>query len=157
MSELIFSFIGPAQVSHPQTGQKITIEKRKAMALLAYLVVEMDHAHARESLLGLLWPEHPTAAAQNNLRVTCSQLQKYLVQAGPEAQPYLVSNRLELQFNPLSSHKLDMRLFQSLVEACQAHAHPGAAQDCAECAGRLAQAVMLVRGPFLEGFSLPDC
>jgi predicted ATPase/DNA-binding SARP family transcriptional activator len=156
MSELVFSFIGPAQVSHPQTGQ-ITIEKRKAMALLAYLVVEMDRAHTRESLLGLLWPEHPTAAAQNNLRVTCSQLQKYLENAGQEDQPYLISGRLDLQFNPLSSHKLDLSLFRSLLEACHRHAHPGAAQDCAECADRLAQALVLVRGPFLEGFSLPGC
>ena len=75
MSELIFSFLGPIQLSHPQTGE-ITITKRKALALLVYLVIEVDHPHTRESLLGMLWPEHSTAAAQNSLRVTWSQLQK---------------------------------------------------------------------------------
>ncbi len=156
MSELIFSFLGPIQLSHPQIGE-ITITKRKALALLVYLVIEADHPHTRESLLGLLWPEHSTAAAQNNLRVTCSQLQKYLEKAQEDAQPYLISNRLDLQFNPLSRYELDVTLFRNLIEACRTHAHPGQPQDCAECAARLAQAVKLVRGPFLDGFSLPDC
>src|SRR5512134_395024 len=156
MSELIFSFLGPVRLSHPQLGE-ITITKRKALALLVYLVIEMDHPHTRESLLGLLWPEHSTAAAQNNLRVTCSQLQKYLENAQEDAQPYLISNRLDLQFNPLSRYNLDVTLFRNLIEACRTHAHPGQPQECAECAARLAQAMTLVRGPFLDGFSLPDC
>ncbi|HEX9838404.1 MAG TPA: BTAD domain-containing putative transcriptional regulator [Anaerolineales bacterium] len=156
MSELIFSFLGPVQLSHPQIGE-ITIPKRKALALLSYLVIEVDHPHARESLLGLFWSEHSTAAAQNSLRVTCSQLQKYLEKAQEDAQPYLISNRLDLQFNPLSRYELDVTLFRNLIEDCRTHAHPGQPQDCAECAARLAQAMTLVRGPFLDGFSLPDC
>ena len=156
MSELIFSFLGPIQLSHPRI-EEITIPKRKAMALLVYLVIEVDHPHTRDSLLGLLWPEHSTAAAQNNLRVTCSQLQKYLEKAQEGAQPYLISDRLDLQFNPLSRYKLDLTLFRNLIEACRANIHPGQPQDCAECAARLAQAMTLVRGPFLDGFSLPNC
>ena len=53
MSELIFSFLGPVQPSHPQIGE-ITITKRKALALLVYLVIEVMRPHSRESLLGLL-------------------------------------------------------------------------------------------------------
>jgi predicted ATPase/DNA-binding SARP family transcriptional activator len=156
ISELVFSFIGPVQLSHPQIGE-ITIPKRKALALLTYLMIEVDHPHTRESLLGLLWPEHSTADAQNNLRVTLSQLQKCLEQAKGDSQPYLISNRLNLQFNPTSQYELDVSLFQNLVEACRSHAHPGQPEECAECAARLAQAIKLVRGPFLAGFSLPDC
>src|SRR5574339_294242 len=156
MAELVFSFLGPVRLSHPQLGE-INITKRKALALLTYLVIEVDHAHTRESLLGLLWPEHYTADAQNNLRVTRSQLQKYLEKAQEDAQPYLISNRLDLQFNPLSRYELDVHLFRSLIEACHTHAHPGQPQDCAECAARLAQAMRLVRGPLLDGLSLPDC
>ena len=77
--------------------------------------------------------------------------------AQEDAQPYLISNRLDLQFNPLSQYELDVTRFRSLIEACRTHAHPGQPEDCAECAARLAQAVKLVRGPFLDGFSLPDC
>lgn len=64
MSELIFSFLGTVQLSHPQTGE-ITITKPKALALLTYLVIEVDHPHTRESLLGLLWPELPTPNRQS--------------------------------------------------------------------------------------------
>lgn len=156
MSNFIFSFIGPIQLFHQQIGE-ITIANRKALALLVYLVIEANHPHPRESLLGLLWPEHSTAAAQNSLRVACSQLQKYLEKAQEDAPPYLISNRLDLQFNPLSRYDLDVTRFRNLIEACHTHAHPGQREDCAECAVRLAQAVELVRGPLLEGFSLPDC
>src|SRR5512146_184570 len=156
MSELIFSFLGPIQLSHQRMGE-ITITKRKAMALLVYLVIEADHPRTRESLLGLLWPEHSTAAAQNNLRVTCAQLQKYLGKDQEDAQLYLISDRHDLQFNPLSRYELDVTRFRNLIEACHTHAHPAQPEDCAECAARLAQAVKLVRGPFLDGFSLPDC
>src|SRR5512132_3818692 len=112
MSELIFSFLGPIQLSHPQIGE-ITITKRKALALLTYLVIEVDHAHTREFMLGLLWPEHSTAAAQNNLRVTWSQLQKYFEKPREDAHPYLISNRINLQFNPLSKYELDVNRFRS--------------------------------------------
>jgi DNA-binding SARP family transcriptional activator len=95
-----------------------------------------------------LWPEHSTADAQNDLRVTWLQLQKSQENTQEDGQPYLISNRLDLQFNPLSQYELDVSLFQNLVEACSSHAHPGPAEDYAECAARLAPAVNLVRGPF---------
>jgi len=71
MSELIFSSLGPIQLSHPQIGE-ITITKRKAMALLVYLVIEVDHPHMRESLLGLLWPEYSTARTSADVQSAIS-------------------------------------------------------------------------------------
>ncbi len=68
MSELLFSLLGRLQIAHGQLGS-ITISNRKAIGLLAYLLIDSEHAHSRETLLGLLWPDLP-AAAQNNLRVT---------------------------------------------------------------------------------------
>jgi predicted ATPase/DNA-binding SARP family transcriptional activator len=155
MSELIFSLLGPVQLSHPRTGE-ITITKRKAMALLVYLVIEADHPHTRESLLGLLWPDLPTAAAQNNLRVTWADLQKALGTSDSGEQPHLIGDRLTLRFNPLSDHELDVARFSTLIAACRLHPHPDP-HDCAECAARLTQALELVRGEFMEEFSLGDC
>ena len=40
----------------------------KTRALLAYLAMEAAHAHGREALAGLLWPELPDEAARRNLR-----------------------------------------------------------------------------------------
>jgi DNA-binding SARP family transcriptional activator len=96
------------------------------------------------------------AAAQNNLRVTWAQLQKALRTSASDAQPPLVGDRLTLRFNPLSDHELDVARFRALIESCRLHPHPDQ-HNCAECAARLAQALELVRGDFLEEFSLGDC
>jgi predicted ATPase len=155
LPELIFSFFGRLQIEHSQLGT-ITLANRKAIGLLAYLLIESDHAHSREFLLGLLWPDLPTAAAQNNLRVTWAHLQKALGTSAFDEQPHLIGDRLTLRFNLLSDYELDVARFRTLIEDCRLHSHPD--QDsCAECATRLTQALELVRGEFMEGFSLGDC
>ncbi|HET7376213.1 MAG TPA: BTAD domain-containing putative transcriptional regulator, partial [Anaerolineae bacterium] len=155
MSKLIFSLLGRLQIEHRQLGA-ITLANRKAIGLLAYLLIESDHAHNREFLLGLLWPDLPTPAAQNNLRVTWAHLQKALGTSASDESPCLISDRLTLRFNPLSDHELDASRFNALIEACRVHPHLDP-HDCAECAVRLTQALELVRGEFMEEFSLGDC
>jgi predicted ATPase/DNA-binding SARP family transcriptional activator len=134
----------------------IVLTNRKAIALLAYLLIESNHAHSREFLLGLLWPDLPTAAAQNNLRVTWALLQKSLKTRDSAGQPYLLGDRLALRFNPLSDHELDVARFRGLIEVCRLHPHSDR-DNCAECAARLTQALELARGDFLGDFSLGDC
>ena len=155
MPELIFSLLGRLQIEHRQLGA-ITLTNRKAIGLLAYLLIESDHEHSREFLLGLLWPDLPTPAAQNNLRVTWAHLRKALGTSASDAQPTLIGERLALRFNPLSDHELDVTRFQAFIEASRLHSHADK-DDCAECAARLAQALELVRGDFMEEFSLGDC
>jgi predicted ATPase/DNA-binding SARP family transcriptional activator len=155
LPELIFSMLGRLQIEHSQLGA-ITLTNRKAIGLLAYLLIESDHEHPREFLLGLLWPDFPTPAAQNNLRVTWAYLNKALGTSDSDAQPTLIGNRLALRFNPLSEHELDVTRFRALIEACRLHPHADQ-DDCTECAARLTQALELVRGDFLEEFSLGDC
>ena len=155
MAGLTFSLLGRLQIEHSQRGA-ITLTNRKAIGLLAYLLIESDHAHSREFLLGLLWPDLPTAAAQNNLRVTWAKLQKALGTNDADEQPYLIGDRLALGFNPLSDHDLDVARFHTLIETCRRHPHPDP-RACAECAARLTQALDLVRGDFLDEFSLGNC
>lgn len=155
MSKLIFSFLGRLKVEHHKLGA-IPLANRKAIGLLAYLLIESHHAHSRESLLGLLWPDLPTPSAQNNLRVTWAHLQKALGTDASDENPYLIGDRLTLRFNPQSDHELDVERFNTLTEACRLHPHPDP-YSCAECAARLTQAHELVRGEFMEGFSLGDC
>jgi predicted ATPase/DNA-binding SARP family transcriptional activator len=142
------------QIEQQELGA-ITLTNRKAIGLLAYLLIESDHAHSRDYLLGLLWPDLPTAAAQNNLRVTWAQLQKALGTNAADEQPHLIGDRLSLRFNPLSDHELDVTRFRVLIDACRRHAHLDA-NDCAECAARLIEALALVRGDFLDEFSLAN-
>src|SRR5512134_467157 len=104
------------QIEHGQLGP-IALTNRKAVGLLAYLLIESNHAHSREFLLGLLWPDMPTAAAQNNLRVTWALLQKALGTGASAGQPHLLGDRLALRFNPLSDYELDVARFRTLIEA----------------------------------------
>ena len=154
MAELVFSLLGQVQIKHRRSGA-ITLTNRKAIGLLTYLLIESDRAHSREFLLGLLWPDLPTAAAQNNLRVTWAQLQKALGTNASDEQPHLIGDRLTLRFNPLSDHELDVTRFRTLIETCRLHPHSNP-QDCSECAARLAETLDLVRGDFLDEFSLAN-
>ena len=67
MPRLAIFLFGPFQVT--LDGAPVTdFKTNKGQALLAYLAVEADRAHERESLTGLLWPEQPEEAARVNLR-----------------------------------------------------------------------------------------
>src|SRR5512143_2347134 len=143
MAVLTYALLGRLQIQHRRLGA-ITLANGKAIGLLAYLLIEADRAHSREFLLGLLWPNLPTAAAQNNLRVTWAHLQKALGTSASDEQPPLIGDRLTLRFNPLSDHELDVARFHALIKACRLHPHPDP-HACAECATRLTQALDLVR------------
>ena len=71
MPSLKLSFLGSPQVE--LDGQPVQIERRKALALLAYLAVTGE-ACAREALATLLWPEHDSARALAYLRRTLWEL-----------------------------------------------------------------------------------
>ena len=58
-------------------GHSLTVDTRKAIALLAYLAVT-GKRHSRDSLATLLWPEYDQSHARSALRRTLSVLQKAL-------------------------------------------------------------------------------
>jgi DNA-binding SARP family transcriptional activator len=56
-------------------GQPVTVDTRKAVALLAYLSVTRQ-THSREALAALLWPEYDQSHVYAALRRTLSALNK---------------------------------------------------------------------------------
>ena len=148
-SHLSLSFLGSPCIALPQS-REISLTNRKALALLAYLAMNAAQAHSRETMLGLLWPELPEADARNNLRVTLSQLRTKL------GDGFLLSNRIEMQFDPHSAHTLDVAEFNNLLAACARHTH-SRRSECPECQARLTGAAELYRGDFLAGFFLENC
>lgn len=140
MAHLSLSLLGPFQVT--LAGESVTtFESNKVRALLAYLVVEADRPHRRDSLAGLLWPDWPDRAARINLRNALANLRKAIGdrQAKP---PFLLITRDTIQFNSASDHWLDVTAFTNLT-------------GLGDLSG-LEKAVALYRGSFLEGFSLKD-
>jgi len=123
-------------------GQPVKVFKsNRVRALLAYLAVEADRPHRRETLAGLLWPDWPDRDALSNLRYSLSDLRRAI--GDREADPpFLLIMRDSLQFNPDSDYSLDVKTFVDAVDADEVDL--------------LEKAAALYQGSFLEGFSLED-
>ncbi len=153
MAHLSIGVLGSLQVS--LADAPITaLESVKVRALLAYLAVEVDHPHRRETLIGLLWPDFPEESARHNLRQALFNLRSILgdKKASP---PYLLSTRDAIYFNQESDYSLDLAQFNTFFLNCEEHL-PRCKEDCSIRAARLEEIVKLYRGEFLEQLFLED-
>jgi len=145
MTRLSLSLLGAFQAT--LDGEPLTrFESAKARALLAYLSVESDRPHRRETLAALLWPEQPERVARNRLRHVLSSLRKTIGDRDAVPSFFLVT-RETVQFNSASDCWLDVQAFRAMTETDRAG--PPASR-------RLEEAVSLYRGSFLEGFSVRE-
>lgn len=152
MSHLSLSVLGEFQIL--KDGVPIqTIESDKVRALLAYLAVEADCAHKRESLIGLLWPDYPDPAARHNLRQALFNLRRAL-DDHTATPPYLVISRAAIQFNRESDYSLDLVEFDRLYPWKR---NSGRVRgDSPSITRQLEDMVALYRGEFLQRFYLED-
>jgi DNA-binding SARP family transcriptional activator len=152
MPRLSISLLGSFQVTlddRPVTD----FVTDKARALLAYLAVENDRPHRRESLAGLLWPDQAEQDARRNFRQALFNLRQAL--SDDEAQPLLCIDRNDVRLNPGADWHVDVDAFSRLLERCDQH-HHRRVDSCRPCLLRLEQLLKLYRGEFLAGFSLDD-
>ena len=153
MGYLALSLLGPVEVcldGEPATGFRYD----KVRALLFYLAVESECAHSREELIGLLWPDLPEEAARTNLRQALASLRGVIGDRSADP-PYLLISRETVQWNEATNARLDVADFSELLSASSRHVHRNPSH-CKPCAQRLAQAVKLYRGRFMEQFFLAD-
>ena len=151
MARLSLSLLGSFRVD--LDGQPATeFESDKVRALLAYLAVESDRPHRRETLAGLLWPERPESNARQNLSQTLFKLRR-AIRDREAAPPFLLISASAIQFNPESDHRTDVRAFSEPISACENHRH-ARLEVCDSCMDRLRRALAAYNGGFLEGFSL---
>ena len=131
-STLRLSLLGPPEALCD--GVPLTVDTRKATALLAYLAVEPGR-HGRDTLAALLWPDYAPDRARAALRRTLSTLRSALGGRWLAVARDAVSLERDDLF-------LDVDEFRRLAGA----------QDVDE----LEQAAALQRGAFLAGFGLRD-
>ena len=104
---------------------------RKHLGLLIYLALSPDRVRARDHLLGLLWPEKPEPHARHSLNEAVRRLR-----AGLGAQRLLTQgDTIALNGDALT---VDVIRFATLAS------------------DKPAQAALLMRGDFLEGFAVDD-
>ena len=133
MPRLTLALLGPPEIA--VDGQPFKTDRRKAVALLAYLAVTA-RPQARATLAALLWPDYAPDSAAAYLRRTLWELNQALGKGWVEAD----RDQVNLALTPADT--LDVAAFRAGLTA----ADPAA----------LNAALALYRGEFLAGFSVPD-
>jgi predicted ATPase/DNA-binding SARP family transcriptional activator len=146
MPKLEFYFFGPPRIE--RDGEKVEISLRKALALLAYMVVTKQ-PYSRDALATLLWPDTDPSIALGRLRRAL-----YRVNRAVEAE-ILLATRTMIELNRQVELWLDTDRFQQDVTACLFDSH-SVGRPRADCLARLTHAAELYAGDFLAGFTLPD-
>jgi DNA-binding SARP family transcriptional activator len=153
MTALSLSFLGSVQAT--LNGEALAgFRYDKVLALLAFLAVEEDRPHRRESLVGLLWPDLPEEAAKANLRQALATLRSVIGDRSADP-PFLLISRDSVQWHSAAGAWVDVTAFTHLIQASSRHLHRHAGH-CRACAQRYAQAAELYGGGFLAHFFLPD-
>jgi predicted ATPase/DNA-binding SARP family transcriptional activator len=129
MSLLTLSLLGSPTVTIEHAP--VTVESRKALALLFYLAATAEQHH-RDRLATLFWPEQDQKQARSSLRHVLWLLRK----AGME--PWLRLERDTLALH--AGYACDLHQFRACIEQ-----------------GQLAEALSIYRDDFLAGFTLRDC
>ena len=146
MSRLALFLLGPPRIEC--NGEPIEIDRRKAIALIAYLAVT-GRSHSRDALATLLWPEYDQSRARAGLRRALSALKEAL------GGGWLDVDREAVGLKPDAEVWLDVGEFQDRLAECQTHGHPQE-EVCPACLPPLAEAAALYRDHFLVGFTLRD-
>ena len=150
MSQLEISLLGTFHITRDSIPIS-AFDTDKTRALLAYLVLELDIPHRRDALAALLWPESDQKAGLNSLRNALANLRKTIGdrEANP---PYLLITRETIQFNQSCDYRLDVA---EILHESFDHQQPADSYPQIVLQHRI-DAVECYRGPFLEGFSIPD-
>ena len=120
------------------SGASVSLPRKKAQALLAYLGIRPGQSHPRDKLAALLWGEKSDEQARDGLRHALVALRRALASAHP---PPLRIEGQTLALNPLGV-EVDVGTFEQRV----AEGTPQALEQAAE----------LYRGDLLLGFSVNE-
>ena len=139
--QLALRFLGPPQIY--LNDELVTANRRKAVALLAYLAVA-GNRQTRDSLSALFWPDYDQSKAFTNLRHTLWEVQQTI------GEGWISADRETVELSADADITLDAQQFESLL----AQSHP--LEEASLRGPLLCEAVELYRNHFLSGFSLKD-
>jgi predicted ATPase/DNA-binding SARP family transcriptional activator/predicted negative regulator of RcsB-dependent stress response len=133
-------------------NEQISIQRRKDLALLIYLVVT-SQPHSRDTLATLLWQDQSQADARSNLRKSLSRLKSIL------GENVLLTSQDQVRVN--HNHAIDVDITQFNLRVQQFHKHGHARNGtqstlCHDCQKALEEAARTYQADFLAGFSVSD-
>ncbi|GEM45560.1 ATP-binding protein [Deinococcus cellulosilyticus] len=129
-------YLGPFNAKIAQ--QDIRVPTRKCWALLLYLSLHPGW-HAREQVADLLWPQGSVQQGRTSLRKAIGHLRAIPA----DSEPLVLATREQVQWNSSVRPSTDLDRLNALL---QQHLLTPAGLDEVEA---------LIRGPFLQGFSMP--
>lgn len=144
LDELRMALLGTPRID--VGGNPISVDTRKAIAVLAHLAVVGPSS--RDHLAALLWPDSDQSRARGALRRTLSVLNKGL------GGRWLILSNQEVALDD-EARWTDIDEFRELTAATSDHDHPPT-EPCPSCIERLERAAALHRGDLLEGFAVRD-
>ncbi|HEY3473755.1 MAG TPA: BTAD domain-containing putative transcriptional regulator, partial [Anaerolineales bacterium] len=146
LPHLTLRFLGLPQLQ--LNDQPVSTDRRKAIALLAYLAVnDLERGfqkYSREVLSALLWPEYEQAKAFSNLRNVIWEVHQAL------GEGWLLADRETVGLNADADIALDVARFQDLLSQSRELSSPEGRVPL------LLEASRLYNNHFLTGFSLKD-
>lgn len=122
----------------------------KVRALLVILALHPDRPWPRATLADMLWPEHTERTARANLRNALANLRRVLAEA-TAPQPFLTITEATVTASSAAGGWTDVGAFRSVVPRGDATAESLADPDAV---ARLGEALALVRGELLQGFTI---
>ncbi|NUM44723.1 MAG: tetratricopeptide repeat protein [Anaerolineales bacterium] len=128
-------------------AQPLAFATDKIRALLAYLALEPDKPHRRETLAALLWPDYPDETALRNLRQSVYRLRQTLADADPDLPARLITQTRPTITLHAAALTTDTARFTALVQESQIAPDPRPP---------LTELTALYRGELLKGFALSD-
>lgn len=156
MTQIEFLFFGPP--CFRMNGTAVKINRRKAVALAAYLTVTAK-PHAREKLATMFWPDSAPARSRASLRKALSLMTKVL------GKSWLDIDRETIGFVPHESLRVDVNRFRELaaglprskgVEKRDIPKQIKPQQAGSEQLRALEEAAQICKPSFLAGFFLKD-
>ena len=151
MAALKIYLLGPPRVE--VSGTTVELARRKALALLIYLVVN-EQPYSRDALATLFYPDYPQSNARAYIRRDLAQ-----VNATP-LKAWLATERNTVALTASADLWLDVNCFrQHLADGqhCSHNPTHSPAIICSDCLEHLIKAVDLYQDDFLAGFTLRDC
>jgi DNA-binding SARP family transcriptional activator len=154
MAVLRIELFGRLQISGVGLQNQDVLSHTKALELLAYLLLHPAQAHARESLITLLWGDGSPSLSRKYLRKAIWQLQTALRTDAEEGTGLLKVEDEWLSINHTFGYWLDVAVFERSYALVREHP----AEACSpELVSALREAVALYKGNLLEGWYQDWC
>ncbi len=133
-------------------------QRRKAPALLAFLLTHRTRWVPRDQICEALWPDEDAREAESQFKVTLNALNAVLEPTRPPRTPpyYVRRQGSAYRFVPEAGVWLDVVAFDEGVAAAEALLAPGDPAARAEARARLATAVALVQDDYLSDWLYED-